>query len=173
MGLLTKVNSSQLKSAATDFISSKPENLNNITWGLLGNFAFGIYSWIDQFQMSSENEFVTYPNLGGKPKKELAYEKNNTATLSFSIFQRDLNNETQTDEQIFEDDILETLNMIYDLKKSKDPLPLIRNNGEYLVDYFSIQKVEWSETDVDSKGMPWAIQINSELEGYSETQVTK
>ena len=172
MGLLKKLNLSKLKNEATELISPSPKvDLNNIRWGAIGDFVFGIYSWVEQFSWEDEDEYVDYPTLSGVVEREKTTTLNRKAELTLQLWQRDINEITQNEDEVFEEDLMGTLNALYAEKNKATPLDLIKNNGELLIGRFSINRVEITETETDNKGMPIKLTVKLDLESFPDSQI--
>lgn len=172
MGLLSKINLSSLKEEASERISPAPKvDVDAIKWGSLGDFVFRIYQWPEQFSWVDEDEYTEYKTLAGVTEREKVNSMNRKATLEFKLFQRDVNEDTQQEGNVFEEDMMLTLSLIYEEKNSDKPLDLLKNNGELYIGSFSVNEVEVTVLEEDNKGLPMKVNVKLSLEGYPTTQL--
>ena len=174
MGLLTKINTSTLKSAASDaLMGTKKGKIEDVRWGMLGNFVFSAYSWVDEFSKEDEIEYADSPNLAGYVSRKKLYKKNSKINLSFEIVQRDLNEDTQQEQQVFEEDIIGTLNHLHKQQNSGTPLELVLNNGELSLGFYTINKIAMGVSEFDPNGRFWRSRQTLDLEQIAPQQMAK
>jgi phage protein U len=174
MGLLTKINTSTLKSEISDILTgSKKGKIEDIRWGMLGDFVFSAYSWPYDYSQENEDEYANYPNLAGYVSRSKLYRKNTKVSFSFDMVQRDINEDTQQEQQVFEEDIVASLNYLYQQKNSGTPLELVLNNGELSIGFFSINKIALGVTEFDPNGRFYRSTQTLDLEEYAPEQIAK
>lgn len=174
MGLLTGINTATLKSAISDKLTGTEKGkIEDVRWGMLGNFVFSAYSWVDEFSQEDEIEFADFPNLAGYVSRKKLYKKNRKITLSFSLVQRDLNEDTQQEQQVFEEDIIETLNYLYKQQNSGTPLDLVIRNGELSLGFYTINKILVGVSEFDTIGSFWRSRQTLDLEQIAPEQIVK
>jgi hypothetical protein len=174
MGLLTKINTSTLKSAIEESLTgSKTGKIDDVRWGMLGDYVFSAYSWVYDYSQEDEDEYAESPNLAGYVTRSKLYRKNTKVSFSFDMVQKDVNEDTQQEQQVFEEDIIGSLNYLYEQKNSSTPLELVLNNGELSIGFFSIKKITLGVTEFDPNGRFYRSTQTLELEGYAPEQIAK
>jgi phage protein U len=90
----------------------------------------------------------------------------------FTMRQRDTTSDTQNEEGLFEEDLLEMLNALYKEKNKRIPLDLFLYSGQFYLGQYSIDSIETAIIELDSNGYPDAIECRLELTKYPTSQET-
>jgi hypothetical protein len=192
MGLLSSVNNSSfkrngvnsaaflsgsnitgLKEKATEIISGKPEGfINEKNWGSIGSFYFTTYKLPVGIQFSESDEYIEYSTMAQFKEREFKRANNRSFSFSFTMKQRDIYSETQTEEGLFEEDMLRTLDALYGEKNKRIPLDLFFYSGQLYLGQYSIDSIDTAIIELDSNGYPDSVEVSLELTKYPDSQWT-
>jgi len=173
IAFLAGANITSLKEDLTNLISSKPEGfINEMNWGSIGSFYFTTYKLPRNMRFSDSDEYMEYTTMAKFKERVYLRENNRNFSLSFTMKQRDIRSDTQKEENLFEADILKTLDALYAEKKKHIPLDLFLNSGQLYLGQYSIDSINVDIIDLDSSGYPDSLEVGLELTKYPRSQET-